>query len=246
MKVGRERQAATELRWDEPIDSTHRLHVRLEETRWENMPDEGYLAGGYYQEYYNLDSKGTPGIVHQWGLITADQQLLGQGLLPTGFAGSAADRVRYAWLFRTDQAAALGALKVVGGRQNWGEVGGGVDVEDAFLWGSRTPFEVEAYSSISYLDLERAWLYSNISFYVTAGSDSQSQGSALSEHGSNRVTWRANSHMSRLVRGVMSPLKSSSLALDNLGAKPTVGASHRYQCSWHPPSLDHSSDRVLA
>ncbi|HEX7463036.1 MAG TPA: hypothetical protein VF317_12775 [Dermatophilaceae bacterium] len=140
------------------------------------MPDEGYLAGGYYQEYYNLDSKGTPGIVHQWGLITADQQLLGQGLLPTGFAGSAADRVRYAWLFRTDQAAALGALKVVGGRQNWGEVGGGVDVEDAFLWGSRTPFEVEAYSSIAYLDLERAWLYSNISFYVTAGSDSQSQG----------------------------------------------------------------------
>jgi hypothetical protein len=50
------------------------------------MPD-GYLAGGYYQDYYDLESKGTPDIVQQWGLITANQAFLGQGLLPSGYAG---------------------------------------------------------------------------------------------------------------------------------------------------------------
>jgi hypothetical protein len=137
------------------------------------MPD-GYVAGGYYQDYYNIDSKGTPGIVHQWGLITANQQFLGQGLLPLRFEGSNTDRVRYAWLFVTDQPAALGALKVVGGRQFWGDLNG--IIGEDFLWGNRSSFEVEVYSSFAYLDVEREWLPSGIRFYVTAGSDDQSQG----------------------------------------------------------------------
>ena len=68
----------------------------------------------------------------------------------------------------------LGALKVIGGRQFWRDLNGLVG-ED-FLWGSRSSFEVEVYSSVAYLEGKDEWLPSGIRFYVTAGSDDQSQG----------------------------------------------------------------------
>jgi hypothetical protein len=64
---------------------------------------------------------------------------------------------------------------VVGGRQFWGDLLNG-QPEELFVWGSRSSFEVEVYSSIAYIDLEHTWRPAGIRLYVTAGSDDQSQG----------------------------------------------------------------------
>ena len=139
------------------------------------MSNGGYLAGGYSQRYNNLESTGIPLIEGQWGLVTGDLGLVGQGLLPKeappDYLGY--DRVLYSWLFFTDQSAAVGALRIVGGRQIFLE--GNTPAEN-FVWGNRAPYEQEVYSSQAYDNHTSSWTLSSIRLYVTAANNNQIPG----------------------------------------------------------------------
>jgi hypothetical protein len=123
----------------------------------ESTVSSGYLAGGFLQRYVNLESTGDPEIVNWWGSATDDQQVLGQGLTVLQ------REVTYGWIFLTDQATALGALKVVGGRQYYEGLDPSGEVNP---WGDRSPFEIEVYRSLAYSDLARGWLQSSVRLYV--------------------------------------------------------------------------------
>src|SRR5215469_1333921 len=87
----------------------------------------GYLAGGYFQWYFDVESKGTSELEKQWGLVTDTLGFLGQGRFPE--VGGRQVRVSYSWLYLTDQPAVAGVLKIVGGYQLFST--------EVFAWGNR-------------------------------------------------------------------------------------------------------------
>ena len=136
------------------------------------MANGGYLAGGFFQRYANLEGTGNPLIEGLWDLVTGDLQLLGQGRVnwyPQH------DVAIYSWLFFTDQSAALGALKIVGGRQLIQNTLGSVPAEN-FVWGNRVPYEQEVYSSLAYDNRSSSWLQAGIRLYVTSANNNQIPG----------------------------------------------------------------------
>ena len=127
------------------------------------MSEAGYLTGGFYQVYDNLESLGIPTNEEEWGETTRTKQQLGQGRLPEPH-----DHVQYAWLFFAHRPDADGAMKVVGGRQLFEE---GDDERESHVWGHRSSCEQEVFASLAFDNKTAAWTPSRITCYLTEADD---------------------------------------------------------------------------
>lgn len=135
----------------------------------------GYLVGGYYQWYHNLESKGTPQIVNQWGLVTDHSVFIGQGRRDSS-STQIGGTVTYSWLYLTDQPTVEGALKIVGGFQYFDN-----DSTEVFAWGNHGSlyYDQEVYQSTAYNDNTSSWEASRIHLYVTPATNDQTPGFRL-------------------------------------------------------------------
>ena len=133
------------------------------------------LTGGEHSRWHNPNSAGPPVIVGQWGLVTDDMRPLGEGHLYHEL-GSEGDpwrvsipTVQFSWLFTTDDRSAVGALKILGGRQLfWDGIsfdGSSFAGRETFAWGSRGPVEQEVYSSAAW---DGDWNPASIRLYVAS------------------------------------------------------------------------------